>query len=92
MKEVTGSKVTGQTTKQASVKPSGMRDLGDNSRIIFTLFFNTFIKKQTKQNKKIIATLTKGNRQGKAMSANKSVVRGPHWADLLRSEEINASP
>lgn len=55
MKEVTGnpvSKVTGQTTKQASVKPSGMRDLGDNSRIIFALFFNTFVKKQTKQNKK----------------------------------------
>lgn len=64
MKEVTGSKVIGQTTKQASVKLSGMRDLGDNSRIIFTVFFNTFTKKQTKQNKKIIATLTKGNRQG----------------------------
>lgn len=64
MKEVTGSKVIGQTTKQASVKPSGMRDLGDNSRKIFTVFFNTFTKKQTKQNKKIIATLTKGNRQG----------------------------
>lgn len=40
----------------------------------------------------MIATLIKGNRQGKEMSPNKSVVRGPHWTYLLRLEEINASP